>query len=792
MVGMTNDTAGLTQKEAEKLLSEIGQNALPESHQGFIKKMAKWLLSPISLMLLAAAFLSLYDGKIFDFYFIISLIAVNFLVTYFQEYRADEAIKKLNEHLVAKVKVLRDGSWRQIPSRLIVPGDIAEIGVGDIVPADGKLIEAVNFSVNEASLTGESLPKEKNAGDFIYSESYISTGIAKLKVTATGPKTQFGKTALLVEKTDKRSSLEKDILSISRFLSELSAGAVLLLTAVFFFKHAPVTETLTLDLSLIVAGIPISLPAVMTLVIEYGVIGLAGQGAIVRRISALEDFANVNLVLTDKTGTLTKNEIAINDIMPYGQFTKEEVLEYAGVASSRDSRGDISAAITAKAEENGLETKGISIDRYIPADSQRKRVTAIVKKGSDSFIVSLGASQIIEELCSIPAEIKNKFEQDISSFSARGYRTVAVAIKKNSTEEKDMSLAGIIIFSDILEPDAKETVDFMKANGISVKMVTGDNHSISKEIARELEFRGEIISKKDFGGIEWPKVTREWWDKASGFSEVLPADKYRIAEEAKRYFTVASTGDGVNDLAALQMANVGIAVSRAVDALKANADIVLTSPGISVIKNAILESRKIFARLYSYSTYRISESLRLIITVAVLGLMVGEYPLTPLQLILLALLNDLPIISLATDKVKIANKPSKINVKERFTISSMFGIVGVVNSLLLFFIARWFGLPWTTIQTIFFLKLTIGGHMLIYVAHTKDRWWNFLPSKEVILATSLTQMIATFLAITGIFMGGAISWKLALVVWIWAFFWMQVSELVKPSLEKTGGSPAAA
>jgi H+-transporting ATPase len=209
---------------------------------------------------------------------------------------------------------------------------------------------------------------------------------------------------------------------------------------------------------------------------------------------------------------------------------------------------------------------------------------------------------------------------------------------------------------------------------------------------------------------------------------------------------------------------------------------VLTSPGISVIKDAIVESRKIFVRLYTYSLYRISESMRLIITVAVLGIAVGAYPLTPLQLILLALLNDLPIITLATDRVKIANRPSKINVRERFILSSSFGAVGVANSLLLFFIARWMGVPWAAIQTIFFLKLTVGGHLLIYVAHTKERWWKFLPSKQVIIATVLTQIAATTFALTGWFMGGAISWQWAIAVWVWAFFWMQVSELVKPSI----------
>lgn len=781
---MPNDV-GLTQKEAEKQLMEIGLNILPEKHDGFIKKLLKWFISPISLMLLAAAFLSLYDNKVFDFYFILALVAVNFLVTYFQEHRADEAIKKLNQHLAIKVKVLRDNAWKQIESQFLVPNDLVEIGVGDIVPADGTLIEATNLSINEASLTGESLPKDKKIVDIVYSGSYVSTGIAKYKVTATGAQTQFGKTALLVERTIKRSSLEKDILSITRFLSLLSAAAVLILTVISFLHHVSATETLTLDLSLVIAGIPISLPAVMTLVIEYGVLGLAKRNAIVRRISALEDFANVNLLLTDKTGTLTKNEIIIKDIVSYAPFSRSTILQYADVASSHDNRGDISLAIHAKAEEEHISVNDISLEKYIPVDSERKRTTVIIREGGTKIVVSLGAAQVIEKLCVLSEEAKATFRHDVETLSARGYRVVAMAIKKDGDEkEEKMSLSGLIVFSDTLELDAKATIDFMNANGIDVKMVTGDNRSISKEIAHELGFTGNIITKNDLEKMTWSTVTPEWWKGISGFSEVLPEDKYHIMEEAKKYYTVAATGDGVNDLAALQMANVGIAVSRAVDALKANADIVLTLSGISVIKDAILESRKIFVRLYTYSLYRISESMRLIITVAILGLLVGAYPLTPLQLILLALLNDLPIISLATDKVKIANRPSKINVKERFILSSSFGMVGVVNSLLLFFIARWMGLPWAVIQTIFFLKLTVGGHLLIYVAHTKERWWKFLPSKQVIIATALTQAVATILALTGLFMGGAISWQWAVIVWLWAFFWMQISELVKYFMSK--------
>jgi H+-transporting ATPase len=317
----------------------------------------------------------------------------------------------------------------------------------------------------------------------------------------------------------------------------------------------------------------------------------------------------------------------------------------------------------------------------------------------------------------------------------------------------------------------------MRTKGIDVKMITGDSIAISKRIASQLGITGTLYPRAKLD--EDPQKLKSEFDAIGGFAEVLPKDKYAIVSLARAHHTVAMTGDGVNDLPAVKNADVGFAVSGAVDALKGGADIVLLKDGVSIIKDAIIEARKIFTRLYNYSLYRISESFRVIITIAVIGLIYKTYPLTPVQLIVLAFLNDIPIISLAFDRVITTEKPAHIDAQKRFTLSTLFGFTGIANSLILLLVMKnYMHLPWDVIQTMFFLKLTVSGHMLVYVAHTTRHWFAYLPSKEVIIATITTQLIATGFALTG-FLTTPISLKLVILVWVWSFFWMQIAEVMK-------------
>jgi H+-transporting ATPase len=785
------EPSGMTTASAAEYQKKSGYNEITERQDPLLKKILKRSASPISAMLLVAALLSAASGKSFDAFFILCLLLANIAITVWQEHKADTAIASLNEHLSAPVQALRDGSWQTLNARLLVPGDLVRLSTGSVVPADAAVTDAKNLSANEAALTGESLPKDKEAGDPLYSGSFLASGFATAEITATGDRTSFGKALARVDARPKKSALEKDILRISRFLSIISVAAVAALTAIFAFHHAAWTDILRLDLSLVIAGIPISLPTVMTLIIAFGVIELAKKKVVVRRLSSLEELANADLLLTDKTGTLTKNRVTVGEVTPYGSWREGEVRRLGALIASSAGEDAINKALLEGQPDP--RTPGTEVLKITPADSSRKRSTLVFREGARTRTLSLGAAQVVAQLCAISPEERARFDAGVAALGTRGYRTLALAVA-DGTEEAGMALAGVFALSDELREDAAQVVEFLGENGIGVVMVTGDNHAIAREIAGKLGIPGSrVITREELVAKGWDALDAGAFKDTQAFAEILPEDKYELVNRAKRFYTVASNGDGVNDLPAVKAASVGFAVKSAVDALKGAADIVLLSDGIGVMRDAFIEGRKIFARLYSYSLYRISESFRLIVTIVLLGAMTGAYPLSPLQLILIALLNDIPIISLAFDRVKIANRPSKIDAKRQFAQSLLFGAVGIANSMLLyFFAAEYLRLSAAVVQTLFFLKLTVSGHLLIYVAHTRERWWRYLPSREVIIATSATQAAATALALTGFLMPAAAPWPLVLLVWAWSFAFMQIGELTKPSYKDAAEPPEAA
>jgi len=727
-------------------------------------------------MLVAAAALSFYIGRQFDGSFILALLLLNVGMALWHGHKTDSALEELRSELSVQAKVMRDGVWKSVPSRELVVGDEVSCGVGILVPADTRVGAAVNLEINEAVLTGESLPKEKKTGDTAYSGSVVATGNFSGTVTAIGNDAFFGKIAASAKGGKRTSLMERDILAISRYLIIASVIAVVILTGVFVLDGQPLADILILDLSLLIAGIPVSLPTVMTLIISIGALAVASKKALVRRLEALEDFANVTLLLTDKTGTLTENKISVDRIHAYAPFSAGDMLSYAGAAAFADADSAIDRAITERAGDAHLSYR---IVQSVPGDSVRKRSTVLLERDGVRSLVSLGTPPAIMALCTSLGGIAAAIHRDIEDAAKDGSRAIAVAIKKapgGIDDEKDMTFIGILVLADPLRADAKETLAFLKQEGVDAIMVTGDTRETAAHVATILGLQGAVLCPED---TDFAHLPADVFATTAAFAEVMPEDKLALVTRAQDTYVVAATGDGVNDLPAVHKADVGIAVANAVDALKGTADLVLLAPGIDVLQTALVEARKIFFRLYNYSIYRISESFRLIVTALVLGIIIKGFPLTPVEIILLAFLNDIPIITLAFDRVKRADRPADLAPRERFALGTTFGIVGVANSLCLYFLlADVIHLPLAAVQTAFFLKLTVSGHMLIYVAHTRERWWRYLPANSVILATTMTQFIATGLAVAGVFVA-PISLFLALFVWIWTFFWMQVSEAAK-------------
>lgn len=779
---MNSEKTGLSSVEAKKRFEQSGPNEIAERKNSPFLKFFKYFCGPIPWMIEAAAVLSAIIRQWDDFWIIFAMLLVNSVVGFWQEHKADNAIELLKKKLALKARVLRDGKWSDIPARELVLGDVIRIRLGDIIPADVKLIDGDYLLVDQSVLTGESLPVEKHTSDIAYSGSIIRQGEMDALVAATAMNTYFGKATKLVAEAKTHSHFQKAVIKIGNYLIVLAIALVSLIFIVAILRHEKILEILQFALILTVASIPVALPAVLTVTMAVGAVALARREAIVSKLVAIEEMAGVDILCSDKTGTITKNELSIREIEPFAEFKENDVLFMGILASRQEDRDPIDDTIIARASSvNALtEASGrYKIISFKSFDPVAKRTEASIEGPEGKFFkVTKGAPQVILSLVADKSLIWDKVDKYITDFANRGYRALGVA---KTDDVGNWQLVGLFALYDPPREDSAETIKTAEAMGVSVKMVTGDHVAVAREIAKEVNLGTNIVTASSF--LDKPdSQAQSAIEEADGFAQVFPEHKYNIVEQLqKNGHIVGMTGDGVNDAPALKKADAGIAVAGATDAAKSAATIVLTKPGLSVIIDAIKESRKIFKRMNSYTIYRMAETIRVLLFMTVSILVFNFYPVTAVMIVILALLNDIPIMMIAYDNTKLYQSPVNWNMRRLLSLATVLGCMGVFASFLMFWLGeKVFLLDRVTIQTLMFLKLTVAGHMTIYLARTGEEpfWTRPYPAAALICTAEITQVIATLFAVYGIFMK-PIGWKLAGFVWVYALVFFVINDFVK-------------
>jgi len=767
---------GLDREEVQRRLERFGPNALAEKRISPLNRLLGYFWGPIPWMIEAAAVLSLVLSNWGDFAIIGAMLMVNAAVGFWQENKADNAIQLLKQRLAPTARVLRDGTWTTVAAEQLVPGDVISLRLGNVVPADARLIKGDFLSVDESALTGESLPVDKEAGADAFSGSIVKQGEMTAVVTATGMSTFFGRTAQLVTQAGTRSHFQRAVLKIGDFLILSTLALIVVILVVSLFRQAPFLQTLQFALILTVAAIPVALPAVLSVTMAIGAEKLARMKAIVSRLVSIEELAGVDVLCADKTGTLTKNDLTLGDIVPADGVTADDLLLAAGLASNPDDPDAIDAAILDRAPAaDGLGD--YQVEKFAPFDPIGKRTEATVRHDGQQFLVSKGAPQVILDLAKPDDARRRAIEHRVDALAGQGFRTLAAARRDG---DDGWRYLGLLPIFDPPRDDSAETIERTLAMGVDVKMITGDHEAIARQIAGKLGLGTKILAAaKAFDGGDDKLAERI--EAASGVAQVFPEHKFKIVKalQSDGRHIVGMTGDGVNDAPALKQADVGIAVSGATDAARAAADLVLTAPGLSVITAAIAEARRIFERMTSYATFRIAETIRVLVFMTLSILVFDFYPVTAIMIVLIAILNDFPIMMIAFDNAAVAREPVRWRMNRVLSVATALGFLGVVETFLLFwFLEIVLHLPRDTIQSLIFLKLLVAGHLTIYVTRNQNWFWSKpLPSARLFLTCEATQVVGTLLAVYGLAMT-PIGWIDALAVWAYCLAWLPVESAV--------------
>jgi len=748
---LESSTFGLTELESTNRAQKFGLNEVSEKKNNQLLAFLSRYWGPMPWLLELAIVLSYFLKHYLEAGIIFVLLTINTVIGYIQSRGSQRALEALKKKLAVKANILRDRKWATREARVIVPGDIISVGLGDIIPADAKLISG-ELSIDQSILTGESLPVEAQPSAILYSGSIVKRGEAKCLVVNTGANTYFGKTAELVKIAKPKSHQEQIMLSVVRYMIILGIIALIMVASYAAVIGAGILTILTFAVIFLMGAVPVALPAVLTIVQSVGASELAKRGILVTRLDSIEDAASIDILCLDKTGTITQNKLSVGEIIPFAGFNQEDVIIMASLASQEQSKDAIDTAILEHSRSAKIDLTAFKPISFTPFEPSTKRSEAIVSTAGKSFKVIKGAPQIVVSLClGLDDATRAKVNQSVDDLSLKGYRTLAIA--RSSADNIDtIQLVGLLSLADPPRTDSKGMIEGVRNLGVKPLMLTGDNIAIAKEIARQVAIGPKIIRMNDFRKLSDTEQVG-LIEESDGFAEIYPEDKYKIVKLLQaRGHMVGMTGDGVNDAPALKQAELGIAVNSATDVAKASASMVLTETGVGVIVEAIKTSRHIYQRMLTWVINKVTKVIQVIGLLTVGFFWFHDLVISLLGMVLLIFANDFVTMSLATDNVKYTANPNKWNVNN-ITFASLFvGALLVIEGVIALYIGQhFFHLEWEQLRTFTVLMLIFTSQFRVYIVRERRYFWSSLPGRELLIATVGAIITFALLGVFGVF-----------------------------------------
>lgn len=779
------ERVGLSQAEAARRLHEAGFNEIPEESISTLRRFLGNFWGPIPWMLEVAALVATLLQAWGTFLIILGNLGLNAIVAFWEEQRASQAISALRARLTPYARVCRDSVWTSIAARELVPGDVIHVRLGDIIPADARMLSGVALALDRASLTGESLPVETAVGDLLYAGTIVRRGEADAVVEATGRQVHFATTIQLVQKTVPVGHLQRIIVALSRYLILIALVLDLLILGVAAFRQGDLAATLEYALLLLVAAVPAAMPTVLSVTMAVGALRLARDGVLISRLTSVEELAAMDRLCADKTGTLTRNALTAGEPFCIPPATVAQVFLDAALASRNDGSDPIDQAMF-DALPKTAPLSDYEILTFTPFDPERKRAEATVRRlDGQPLQVVKGAPQVLMDLARVPAREKEDIQRAIDAFASRGYRSLAVARQDAGNR---WQLEGIIPLYDPLRPDAKQMVDAMRALGVEVQLLTGDQHAIGAEVAKAVGLTGSVLDADQLTASDesraHPQQSRdEMVESIATFAQVLPEHKYSIVEALQRRgHIVGMTGDGINDTPALRKADVGVAVPGSSEAARAASDLVLVRQGLMPLVEALRESRRIFQRMRTYVIYRVAETIRRLLALTLAVVLFNFYPVTPAMLALLATFNALVLIALAYDETQPSAQPEVWRMAQVMYLAGALSAISLAEFFGLFFLGHDIAaLPHAELQTVMFVALTAAGYFTLLVARTRGPFWSLRPATVLLLAIGSALGMSLGVALLGWFMT-PISWQWVLLTLGYSTVWFIIGDLVKQAV----------